>query len=195
MMMRSILLFTTAALIIVDSAFSQEHLATTPVGFLTESDSVKRRQAIEALQNQRRVIVQNLVSILDGKFSDDIRVGAARLAGEYRAAEAVEALLRNIDLDVRPKIMKGLLTEEEVRPISRALERIGNPSIPAVIRNLEGSDDVNVRELCLQVIHHIERDKEIARLRLRRATDSQLDSKKKARLQAASQALLKMESQ
>jgi len=70
-----------------------------------------------------------------------------------------------------------------------ALVKIGNPSIPVVIQNLEDSDDVQVRELSVTVIHRIEKDKDIAELRLQKALEAQTDAKKKARLQSALKSL------
>jgi len=75
-------------------------------------------------------------------------------------------------------------------PAMDALVKIGNPSIPAVIRNLEESEDAKVRELSLKVLYRIEGDKDIVQLRLQKALEVQQDSKKKARLQTALQALL-----
>jgi hypothetical protein len=70
-----------------------------------------------------------------------------------------------------------------------ALMRIGNPSIPAVIGNLEQSDDVKVRELSLAVLNYIDNDKDITQLRLQKALAAQNDGQKMMRLQGALKAL------
>jgi hypothetical protein len=67
--------------------------------------------------------------------------------------------------------------------------RIGNPSIPAVIGNLEQSDDVKVRELSLAVLNYIDNDKDITQLRLQKALAAQNDGQKMMRLQGALKAL------
>jgi hypothetical protein len=72
-----------------------------------------------------------------------------------------------------------------------ALIAIGNPSIPAMIRNLADSDDARVRELSLQVLTRIDGDKDISKLRLQRALKTGKDSQKQARLQAALKSLAK----
>ena len=70
-----------------------------------------------------------------------------------------------------------------------ALIKIGNPSIPAVIRNLAESDDAKVRELSLTALYHIDGDKDITQLRLQKALKAEKDLQKQARLQAALKSL------
>jgi HEAT repeat protein len=73
--------------------------------------------------------------------------------------------------------------------MSAALVAIGTPSIPAVIRNLENSDDAKVRQPSLNVLVRIEGDKDVVQLRLQKALDAQSDTTKKARLQLALKSL------
>lgn len=61
----------------------------------------------------------------------------------------------------------------------------GCPSIPAMLRNLEESDDAQMRKLSLEVIYRIKSDKDIAQLRLQKALHAETDTQKQARLQAA----------
>ena len=70
-----------------------------------------------------------------------------------------------------------------------ALIKIGTPSIPAMIRNLKESDDARVRELSLEILYHIEGDKDIVQLRLQKALKAEKDLQKQARLQAALKSL------
>ncbi|MGH7976622.1 MAG: hypothetical protein ACREC8_08160, partial [Limisphaerales bacterium] len=85
-------------------------------------------------------------------------------------------------------------TEEELSPLHGlvavdALVKIGTASIPAMIRNLEESDDSAVRILSLRVIYRIEGDKDIVQLRLQKALKVEKDSRKQARLASALKAL------
>jgi hypothetical protein len=73
-----------------------------------------------------------------------------------------------------------------------ALIEIGNPSTPAVIRNLADSDDPKVRELSLRVLTRIDNDKDISQLRLQKVLKAETDPKKQARLKAALNALAEM---
>ena len=70
-------------------------------------------------------------------------------------------------------------------PATQALVKIGNPAIPAVIRNLAESDDATFRRLSLSALYHIEGDKDIVQLRLQKALAAEKVSTKQVRLQSA----------
>jgi HEAT repeat protein len=122
------------------------------------------------------------------KSSNPNRCAAAFYLGEMRSPNAVDALapeimlhLNGVSIDEIPMIMGN--------PVADALVKIGNPSIPAVIRNLAESDDVQVRKLSLQVLYRIDGDKDISQLRLQKALKVEKDSQKQARLRVALKAL------
>ena len=124
----------------------------------------------------------------DPKSSNLSRSASAYYLGDQHVLEAVDPLATDITL--QPII----LSQEEISPLHGlvavdALVKIGTPSIPAMIRNLEQSDDYVVRILSLRVIYRIEGDKDIVQMRLEKALVTQSDSKKKARLQSAIHAL------
>jgi len=73
-----------------------------------------------------------------------------------------------------------------------ALIKIGNPSIPAMMRNLAESDDAKARELSLQVLTRIDGDKDISQLRLQKTLKAETDSTKQTRLQAALKSLAEL---
>jgi hypothetical protein len=150
----------------------------------------KRQRAMEMLTQQRREIVERLISVLKGNFSADVKEDAAKLLGNFRASESVDALAQNIDLDIRVRVIKGLLLEEDIHPISEALVKIGNPSIATAVGYLQNGDSPKLREVWLKVILRIEGDKNVAQLRLRQALEAQKDSQKKARLESSMQALM-----
>ena len=84
---------------------------------------------------------------------------------------------------------KRWLISKAKRPAMDALVKIGSPSIPALIRNLAGSDNANVRELSLRALNQIDGDKDIVQLRLQKAMNAQIDSARKARLRSAQKSL------
>jgi hypothetical protein len=139
-------------------------------------------------QDQRRLINKLLGIFKDPKSSRLNQCAAAHYLGELHASMAVRALSEKITLNyVRTGFidhMSNLGAAVEV-----ALIQIGTPSIPAMIRNLEESDDASVRGLSLKVLYRIEDDKDIVQLRLQKAITAQKDSNKTARLQAALKAL------
>ena len=104
--------------------------------------------------------------------------------------KVVDALAVKIALkmDLSQNIIKGYPIIAGY-PAMDALIKIGNPSIPAMIRNLAESDDAKYQELSLQVLYRIDGDKDIVQLRLQKALASEKDSQKQARLQSALKAL------
>jgi hypothetical protein len=136
---------------------------------------------------QRKQLCMELIGILnDPKSSNLSQCEAACYLGEMRMSEAADDLAAKITLrlDLRHIIILHL-PAISASPVTDALVKIGNPSIPAVIRNLAESDDAKVRELSLKVLYRIDGDKDIVRLRLQKALKAETDSTKQARLQAA----------
>jgi hypothetical protein len=138
---------------------------------------------------EQGLLKTNLLSILnDPKSSGLNQYCAIYYLGELKATEAVTSLAVKIKLSLNdlPVIFSHLPgTNMPSYLAMTALIKIGNPSIPAVIRNLAESDDAQVRELSLQVIVKIDNDKDISILRLQKAIKAETDSQKQARLQAA----------
>jgi HEAT repeat protein len=154
--------------------------------------NAEKTQSISYQYNsQKREFINGLLKTLqDSKASNLNRSMAAYYLGEAHAVEAVNALTDNIGLKVgvEPTSFSGLPLVSGFTACS-ALIKIGNPSIPPMIRNLAESDNAKVRELSLQVIERIDNDKDISALRLQKALKAETDSKKQARLQAALKAL------
>jgi hypothetical protein len=126
----------------------------------------------------------------DAKLSNLQRCEAAYYLGDFHVSEAVDPLASDIALQ------PILLTTEHLTMLhgtiaADALVKIGTPSITAVIRNLEESDNEDIRYLSLKVLYRIDGDKDIVQLRLLKAIAAQKDSNKKARLQAALKSLAK----
>lgn len=92
------------------------------VDFMKSDDFGKRKQTIGLLSQQRLQIITNLISILNGNLSADVRGSAAIALGRYRASEAVNVLAKNIELDSRSRIINGLLSEEELYPVCTAYD-------------------------------------------------------------------------
>jgi hypothetical protein len=140
----------------------------------------------------RNQLVMELLKIFQNQASSNHnQCAVAYYLGEMRAPQVVNALADKVTLafdSSRTPIFHFPIISGY--PAMDALVKIGNPSIPAVIRNLEESEDAKVRELSLKVLYRIEGDKDIVQLRLQKALEVQQDSKKKARLQTALQALL-----
>ncbi len=114
---------------------------------------------------ERNEFIQKLLSVVqDKKSSNYEQCAAAYYLGEMGASDSVNVLASNIILTLDRPIFN--LTVLMQPPAVEALIKIGNPSIPALIRNLQESDDPKVRGLSLKVLYRIEGDKDIVQLRL-----------------------------
>ena len=170
--------------------------ANDPV--ITTIESINRGEFVSAFtapyergSGHRLRTIQALLRIFsDSKAYPDAKCCAAAYLGMMRASEAADSLAANIAL--QPPFDPHFAVSGPpfgYNPVIDALVAIGNPSIPAVIRNLAESDDAKVRELSLQVLTRIDGDKDIAQLRLQKALKAEKDSQKQARLQVALKSL------
>jgi HEAT repeat protein len=146
--------------------------------------------AVDFTAERGRLITELLEILKNPQSTNFDQCAAAYYLGEMRAPEAADVLATKITLklDFKHISIDGL----PVMPIdfpTEALIKIGNPSIPAVIRNLAESDDAKVRELSLKVLYRIDGDKDIVQLRLQKVLNAEKDLQKQARLQLALKAL------
>lgn len=115
--------------------------------------------------------------------SPEVQYAAAYLLGLYRYAEAVNDLANAITLHA-----ETIQQSKEARwgqfPVVEALIRIGEPSVRAMLANLETSDDANVRGLSARVIFFVE-GPELSKIVVQNAVKAQTDPDKKKRLQDA----------
>jgi hypothetical protein len=128
----------------------------------------------------------------DARASDYQKCAAAYFLGEMPAPASIDDLVSNITVHMNPAAYPRFptriqpLEDDRTWPsVTGALVKIGAPAIPALIRNLQESDDTNVTAASLTVLYSIEGDKDIVQSRLQKALDVQPDAAKKARLQAA----------
>ena len=131
-----------------------------------------------------------LSEVLTAKFGagdENEKSYAAYFLGEYRFPQAVNLLAKNISWEdkIRSNTERGSEWFWDRFPATQALVKIGNPAIPAVIRNLAESDDATFRRLSLSALYHIEGDKDIVQLRLQKALAAEKVSTKQVRLQSA----------
>jgi hypothetical protein len=152
-------------------------------------------QIANDFETEHSRMASQLLDILKSKKTSNLnQCASAYYLGEIRNPESANALadLISLRLDVSKINLIGLpeiLQKIGEYPAMNALIKIGNPSIPAVIRNLAESDDAKVRELSLKILYRIDGDKDIVKLRLQKALAAQKDSQKQARLQSALKAL------
>jgi len=149
-----------------------------------------RVMAAVELDDRRQQLVQNLMAILDSTNSARVKVDAIVVLGEYRASEAVPILIQHLEWDeaARAGIYNGLARSEELEektmPVSIALEKIGMPSIPALLVKITETDDAITTEKCISICNRIE-GREITQFRLQGLLEKESDQKKKERIQSA----------
>jgi HEAT repeat protein len=128
-----------------------------------------------------------LIQQLRSSPSKERKIAAAYLLGRYRMQDAVPYLAKEIALEAKivPTDKVGLW---DAYPAVEALVKIGNPAIPAMIANIEATDDKTVRELSARVIRHVETPR-VARFVIELAIEKQQDPGKKKNLHDALQYL------
>jgi len=141
---------------------------------------------------QRNQTIDELIKIFVNTNATDLSRGTAALyLGEMRASAAAEPLAQNITLNLSKAMANVFIGFPYLGgyEVQRDLVKIGLPAIRPVIRNLAESDDKLTRDLSLQTLCEIEKDKDIVRLRLQKALEKEPDKTKQTRLQTALTAL------
>lgn len=162
---------------------SVDHLAR-----LTSESKADRKEAAQAILEAREEVVRKLETIVRKFVRDESRKGTAKTAivllGKLRSAGSVGLLAENLTFGVFYKSTKRPQPPEDFYPCVGALSEIGKPSVGAMLRNLETSQDEKVRKLSARVIRNVE-GPALARIVLEKAAQKQTDPAKQAMLQAA----------
>jgi HEAT repeat protein len=157
-----LVILVIAGIIILDAigiamADTQQGETTTNLEKISSKEERVREEAVNAILHDRLTTVQKLISMVDptnaGKYSEETRSAAAFLLGELRAVEAVPVLSKVLDTDIGPKVFLGYTRYD--LPVWNALVKIGRPAVPAMIKNLETSDNLRLRNASLDVLCHI----------------------------------------
>ena len=146
------------------------------------STNAEKENLLRQVVQQQLQLQERLLAMLNTGDSDTKRY-AAYLLGKYRFSQAVDSLAEHIALE--DMAQRSRLWYWGQYPAQEALRSIGNPSIPAMLRNLEEKDDTKVRALSLDVIYFVDKDRDIVQLRLQKALNAESEPQKKERLQAA----------
>jgi HEAT repeat protein len=166
------------------------------IAYCIEKAGMHSRDVLEMdesyFHTKRERLWQKLLDIFNDKSrSNYSRCAAAYYLGEMRVPEAAEDLAAEITLGLDMEYEGYRIPSEAfMSPASTALVKIGSPALPALVKNLENSEDSSVRMASLVAIYAIDgKDKAITQFRLNRAMNGQSDAKKKARIAASLQIL------
>ncbi len=136
---------------------SEEKEPMGQINGLLSQDSRIRDQAVDSILQDRRSIVNKLIPLIDPantkKYSDQTRCAAAYLLGMLRATEAVPVLSRALANEPGRKLISDISRYDV--PVWTALVRIGRPAVPAMIENIETSDNKILREKSIDVLNHV----------------------------------------
>ena len=124
---------------------------------LLSKDSRVRESSVDSILQDRLGIMKQLILIMDPanaqKYSDETRCAAAYLLGEFRAIEAVPVLSRALANEPGRKTTWDISRYDV--PVWTALVKIGRPAVPAMIENIETSDNRILRIKSLDVLNHV----------------------------------------
>jgi len=146
-----------AAVAAIASSGSNQGEKASNIEQLSSKEFRTRDAAVDAILHGRLTTVQKLIPLIDpanaAKYSDETRCAAAYLLGELRAVEAVPVLSKALVNEPGPK-MSSDLNRYNV-PALTALIKIGRPTVPTLIKNLETSNDQILRDKSLGVLIHV----------------------------------------
>jgi len=124
---------------------------------LLSDEARVRDETVWAILGERKDMVRKLIELVDPanaeKYCDKTRIAAAFLLGEFRAREAVPVLSKALRKPLGPGV--GLDASLYSQSIFGALVKIGRPAVPAMIENVEGSDDEMLRKRSLGVLSRV----------------------------------------
>ena len=138
---------------------------------------------IRTLVLQRQKALEQLILILDGDSPRESKLNAAKALGIYRATEGIDVLIRNLSLemDIQTVAPDSLMKPEDVFPISKALEKIGNLAVPALIKTISETDEPKIARKCTLICLAID-GKEITELKFQTAAQSESAPQRKKKI-------------
>jgi hypothetical protein len=156
---------------------------------LVSADVGIRSQAYRELSKGRERIVSKLIEIagsdpVGGRQYDSSRRVAITLLGEYRAEEAVDALVRLLLYEEKPSFAFSRDPVSMRYPAALALAKIGVPATQKTIVRLGETQDATEVELCVYILYRIY-GKDIATTICRESMEAPHGDHRKANFQKA----------
>lgn len=149
-----LILLSAAAL---SSTRIEQEKAMPQIDGLRSTNARARDEAVDAIIHSRKVSTEELVRLIDpdnaAREREETRIAAAYLLGELRDPAAVPVLSRALR-DKSGRIVIPNLQRYNL-PVWNALVKIGRPAVPAMIANVEDSDDPDLRDKSLGVLYHV----------------------------------------
>ena len=188
-----IVLLLTMVLVIVGRA-SADAGKEQPVPGLWSENPSEQLAAFRQVLSERKQIIQRLIVIAQTSGiksdADGPRAKAIRLLGTLRAEEAVEPLSRFITYAPRVNFIWEMMPREAYYVCAVALCDIGEPSVPAMLRKIDTSEDEEERNIAAWVIMQIEGKDQAAHRMSTLMETSKYDSRAHSRYLAAKDYIL-----
>lgn len=156
---------------------------------LISQDFQTRDRAVDSILQDRQAVVSELIVLIDPanakKYSVQTRCAAAYLLGMFRASEAVIVLSQALANEPGRTEISDISRYDA--PVWTALVRIGRPAVPAMIGNIETSDNEILRKKSLDVLYHVLGGKRRVLELLTKLKEQAKDRPKTERIEAAIQ--------
>ncbi|MCH8854428.1 MAG: hypothetical protein IID41_17515 [Planctomycetes bacterium] len=173
-----LILLSAAAL---SSTRIEQEKAMPQIDGLRSANARARDEAVDAILHSRKAFAEELVRLIDpdnaAQHRENTRSAAAYLLGELRDPAAVPVLARALREQPDRIVMNPPRRNRYAAAVWTALVKIGRPAVPAMIDNIEGSDDRYLRDQSLYVLNHVLGGKRrvlelLAKLEARSKTDA-----------------------
>jgi len=156
---------------------------------LISQDSQTCDRAVDSILQDRQAVISELIVLIDPvntkKYSVQTRCAAAYLLGMFRASEAVTVLSKALANEPEQREISDISRYDA--PVWTALVRIGRPAVPAMIENIETSDNRILRIKSLDVLNHVLGGKRRVLELLTKLREQAKDRPKTERIEAAIQ--------
>jgi hypothetical protein len=151
----------------------------TRASSIAEMDSIAR-----SIARTRQDFIEQMVEVLRSSKSNEEKIRACYLLGEFRAETAVDEVTKHIDLTAGEPGDSNKIHLWSRHPCLDALAYIGKPSERSLINLISGSEKKEIQDLAVQGLIYIAGGKCAASL-LDEAIDSAANETEKARIRAA----------
>lgn len=121
---------------------------------LASLNNEERIKLLEQWSKDRSDMQTALISQLDESNPKEVTFAIGYALGLHRIEQAVPHLSKYIALEADTGVEKRRSLWDQY-PIVEALIRIGNPSVPEMLKNIEITKDKKVRELSARVIRYV----------------------------------------
>ena len=161
------------------------------IALLSES---QHYELMDKLSKEKTEFEGKLLAQLTPTTPEEVKYAIVTIMGMYRMDSCITALARYVNLHNKNYHSLSYKIFGEY-PAADALVRIGDRSVPEMIRNIETNDNSDVRLSSALVIEYIYRDDDITKLVLNKEKNILKDEMRKNRIEEVLQKMFKVPAQ